>query len=159
MAYAAYDMHFFLKCPKIEHIQFRGFSRFKIDPVFFSRNAPLFTVCSFSLKCPNFPIWFWKWGISGILNIKKWGISRKNAWLILKREKHRNWICSILGHFRKTMHMPSRAKVILHILFGAFQETYRIKLLKLSHDRTYFFDRILKGVNNPNHVTDFKWYI
>ena len=35
---------FFLKCPKTEHIQFRCFSRFKIDHVIFSRNVPLFYV-------------------------------------------------------------------------------------------------------------------
>ena len=29
------------------------------------------------------------------------------------------------GAFQKQMHMPSRAKYILHILFGTFQETSR----------------------------------
>ena len=42
MAYAAYDMHLFFKCPKIEPIQFRFFRRLQIDHVLFSRNAPLF---------------------------------------------------------------------------------------------------------------------
>ena len=30
------------------------------------------------------------------------------------------------GAFQEKIHMPSRAKYILHILFGAFQETLRI---------------------------------
>ena len=46
-------------------------------------------------------------------------------WWILKRKKHRNGLCSILRNLRKTIHMPSRAKYLLHILFGAFQETCR----------------------------------
>ena len=58
MAYAS-----FLKCPKIEAIQFRCFSRFKIDHVFFSRNAPLFYV-RFSWNAPFFPIWYRKSRVS-----------------------------------------------------------------------------------------------
>ena len=37
-------MHLFLKCPKIEPSHFRFISRFKVDHVLFSQNAPLFYV-------------------------------------------------------------------------------------------------------------------
>ena len=60
-----------------------------------------------------------------ILRIRweKSGISRKNTWSILKWEKDRKLICSILGHFKIFEHMPSRAKIILHMIFGVFQGT------------------------------------
>ena len=73
--YAAYNMHyggfreipqkvcggdilhlmtyaFFLKCPKIEHIQFRCFSRFKIDHVFFLEIPHFFMLKN--LEMPHF---------------------------------------------------------------------------------------------------------
>ena len=34
------------------------------------------------------------------------------------------------GPFQKKMHMPSRGKYILHILFGAFHVTPRITLIR-----------------------------
>ena len=67
---------FFLKCPKIEHIQFRCFSRFKIDHVFFSRNAPLFYV-RFSWIAPFFLSDSQKG--TEIECVRFWGISGKKC--------------------------------------------------------------------------------
>ena len=96
-------MHFFLKCPKIEHIHFRLFSRFKIDHVLFSRNAPLFYV-RFSWNAPFFPFSESdrKNGAFQEKRTEKSGAFReKSTWSIWKREKNRKLICSILGYFRK----------------------------------------------------------
>ena len=89
------------KCPKPSH--FRFFSRFKIDHVLFSRNAPLFSV-RFSWNAPFF-LSDSENGKNGAFQEKrteKSGAFReKSTWSILKREKNRKLICSILGHFRK----------------------------------------------------------
>ena len=51
-------MHFILKCPKIEHFQFRFISRFKTSHVFFLWNAPIFYVQIF-WNAPFFPFAEW----------------------------------------------------------------------------------------------------
>ena len=53
---------FFSKCPKIEEFHFRFLFCFKIDHVHFFRNARFSYHIRFALflKCPIFPIWFWK---------------------------------------------------------------------------------------------------
>ena len=50
-----WHLHFYLKCPKIEELNFRCFCCLKISHVIFIWNAP----------------WFWKCDISNISNIKK----------------------------------------------------------------------------------------
>ena len=109
---------FFLKCPKIEHINFRCFSSFKIDHVFFSRNSPLFMfvfpeISHFSCSQNQMG----KWGISKSSNIKKWGISRKKH--VINFKTGRFW--GISGKKCICYHVQN----LLHIRFGAFQETSR----------------------------------
>ena len=90
-AYAAYRMLHticfkILKCPKIDHINFRSFSYFKIDHVLCSRNGPG--------KGPKMNIFvFWAFQDFGAYHM---------------------------------LHMHSRAKYILKMLFRAFQGTLRI---------------------------------
>ena len=66
-----------------------------------------------------------KWGNSRFSNAKKWGSSRKKHVIDLKTRKEPKMNIFDFGAFQKQMHMPSRAKYLLHILFGAFQETSR----------------------------------
>ena len=47
----------YVKCPKLEEFHFRFNFYFTIDNVLIIQNAPKF---SKYLKCPIFPIWFWK---------------------------------------------------------------------------------------------------
>ena len=109
---------FFRECPKIGDIHFRFFSRFKIGHVLFSSKCPTFYVRNSRNALIPFPNQMGKWGISVISNIKKWGMSRKKH--VPKMNK------SDFGAFQGKMHMPSRAKFILHILFRAFHGTPRI---------------------------------
>ena len=113
-----WHMQKFLKCPKIEPIHFRFF--------------PCFTVvfleiwCSKILKCPIFPIFrirWEKWGISGKTNRKKWGISRKKHVIDLKTRKEPKINMFDFGAFQEKLHMLSREKYLLHMLFGAFHDT------------------------------------
>ena len=91
MAYAAYDMHLFLKCPKIEPIHFRFSSRFQIDHMLCFRNVELFYIRN-SWNAP-----FFSFSESDRNN---GAFREKSTWSICKRRKNRNWIGSILGHLK-----------------------------------------------------------
>ena len=115
---------FFLKCPKIQHIQFRWFSHFKIDHAFFLEMTH-FLLFVFP-EMPHFSyliLKMGKWGISGKTNRKKWGISRKKHVIDLKTRKEPKMNMFDFGAFQEKLHMLSREKYLLHMLFGAFHDT------------------------------------
>ena len=67
-----------------------------------------------------------KMGHSKIFEHKKVGHFEKKKHVIdFKIGKESKMARFDSGAFQKQMHMPSRAKYFLHILFGAFQVTYR----------------------------------
>ena len=118
-------MHLFLKCPKIEPSHFRFFCHFKIDHVFFLEMPHFFIFENLEM---NLILKMGKWGISRSSNIKEWGIPQKKARDQFKNGKRTENRCVRFWGISKTnayhmQHMPSRAKYILHILFGAFQVT------------------------------------
>ena len=60
-------------------------------------------------------------------------------------EKNQKWIGSILGHFKIFEHMSSRAKYILHIVFGVYQGVSRGPLRKYVLRNHYVIFRINDG--------------
>ena len=58
------------------------------------------------------------------------------------------------GAFQKQMHMPSRAKYLLHILFGAFQETSRMVTLVKNHKSHQAYDKICSWLLLSNYRSE-----
>ena len=120
-----------MKCP-IKHVKddfimwWHLHFLFEMDPNFavwklvtwFLSEMPHF-LCPKYLKCSNFPIW--KWEISKISNIKKLDISNKKHVIKLKQKKK----LFDFGAFQIKIQMPSHEKILLQMLFGAFQITSR----------------------------------
>ena len=92
------NLHFILKCPKIEEFHVRSLFCFKIDHMLF-------------FKCPIFPFCFWKWGIS------------KKHVINFEKEKEPKMKFIDFWTFHNFMQMLSHAKIIFHMLFGAFHVT------------------------------------
>ena len=68
-----------------------------------------------------------KWGISRFSNIKKVGHFEKKHVIDLKTRKEPKINMFDFGAFQGKLHMLSRAKYLLQRLFGAFQDTPRIR--------------------------------
>ena len=98
------NLHFILKCPKIEEFHVRSLFCFKIDHVLFW-NVPFFLSDSENGKMGHF---------------------KKSTWSILKKKRNRKWNSSILGHFKIKCKLPSHDKIIIHVPFGAFHITSRL---------------------------------
>ena len=83
-----------------------------------------------------------KWGISGKTNTKKCSISRKKHVIDLKTRKEPKINMFDFEAFQEKMHMLSREKYPLQMLFGAFQDTSRtiitthpiLSLFKIIHN-------------------------
>ena len=81
-----------------------------------------------NLKCPIFPILYWKWekwGISKFFRIEKWGISRERHVTSFKTRNETKMKLFEFGAFQNEMHMASREKYIFNMLFEAFHDTPR----------------------------------
>ena len=74
-------------------------------------------LCSKYLKCPIFPIWFWKW--------EKWGNSNNSHVINFITEKEPKMKFFDFGAFQNEMQMLSHHKIIFQMVFWAFHITSR----------------------------------